>query len=74
MKEEFANKLAELIGGQVFNSGGGVHLVIKVHNYGFVTVYSEDCICEYADEKAFHEGYMSLATIWTQVEPLDTDD
>lgn len=56
MNESDAKKLAEVLGGDAWHSGGGIWLVKLMNPEGRLVVFSDDLVCEYADEDAFREG------------------
>lgn len=55
MTEEQADAIAESLGGEGWQSGGEVWLVMKRRNNGTIVVISEDAICEYASEDEFED-------------------
>ncbi len=55
MNEEQAKALASIVGGEAWNSGGGIWLVTVHREDGSLIVFSGDAICEYEDEEAFDE-------------------
>ena len=52
MDEPTARKVAKALSGEVWNSGGGIHLVVIRRTDGRVVAISEDVVCEYEDEEA----------------------
>ena len=56
MDEKKAKELAELLGGNVWNSGGDVWLVRLERSDGKLVVMSEEVVCEYDNEKAFEDN------------------
>jgi len=55
MNEKQAEALANLIGGEPWQSGGGIWLVIKYTEGGRVVTISDEVVKEYMDEAAFEE-------------------
>ena len=45
--------MADALGGEVWQSGGGIWLVIFRHPDGRMVVLSDDSVCEYESEAAF---------------------
>lgn len=70
MDEEAANKLAAAIGGDVWQSGGGIHVVTIKRPDGGLVVFSEDLVAEYDDEQAFEDANPST-TILLRTNPTD---
>jgi hypothetical protein len=62
MTEEQANAIAEAIGGNVWQSGGDIWLVIKRRQDGHFVVISDEVICEYNSENDFEDGH-TIASI-----------
>lgn len=56
MDEEKAEALAKLLGGDTWQSGGGIWLVIIHRPDGTVVAISDEVICEYDNEDAFDGG------------------
>jgi hypothetical protein len=56
MNEIQATKIAEVLGGEIWQSGGEIWLVIIRRNDGHLVVISDEVICEYKDEKSFEEN------------------
>lgn len=52
MDEEKAEALATLLGGETWQSGGDVWLVLIRRSDGRIVAISEEVVCEYADEEA----------------------
>jgi hypothetical protein len=48
--------LAALLGGDVWDSGGGVELVVIERHDGRVVAVSDEAVCEYADRDALAGG------------------
>lgn len=58
MNEKQATALARALGGEAWNSGGGVWLV-TLHVGRKLVVFSGDCVCEYDSEEDFDAGNAS---------------
>lgn len=56
MDEEKATKLAKLLGGETWQSGGDIWLVILRRSDGKIVAISDEVACEYADEEALGAG------------------
>src|SRR5262245_10223364 len=59
MDERTAEQLAVIVGGEAWQSGGGIYVVTVVRDDGSLVVFSADSICEYANEEAFDAGRAS---------------
>lgn len=55
MNQKQAEALAKVLGGEAWQSDGGIWLV-SLHVGDKYVVFSGDCVCEYTSEKAFKEG------------------
>ncbi len=53
MDERTAEQLAVIVGGEAWQSGGGIWLVTVNRDDGSLVVFSEDAICEYESDAAF---------------------
>ena len=53
MDERTAEQLAAIVGGEAWQSGGGIYLVTVNRDDGSLVVFSGDAICEYENDKAF---------------------
>lgn len=53
MDEKTAELLAAIVGGEAWQSGGGIYLVTVNHANASLVVFSGDAICEYENEEAF---------------------
>jgi len=62
MDKRTAEQLAVLVGGEAWQSGGGIYLVTVNREDGSLVVFSGDAICEYENDEAFDAGRAS-ATI-----------
>lgn len=56
MDEEKAEALAKLLGGETWQSGGDIWLVILKRSDGKIVAISDELVAEYADEEALDEG------------------
>ena len=56
MDEEKAEALAKLLGGETWQSGGDIWLVIFRRPDGKMVAISDEVVCEYAGEIALGEG------------------
>lgn len=63
MDEKAANKLAAAIGGEVWQSGGGIHVVTLRRPDGSLVVFSEDLVAEYDDDEAFENSKPSTTIL-----------
>lgn len=68
MDEKQAKALAEAIGGEDWQSGGGVYVVAIRKPDGSVVVFSDDLVCEYESDEAFEAG-QPKATIELREDP-----
>lgn len=59
MTEKQAETLAAIVGGEAWQSGGGVWLVTVNRDDGRLVVFSGDSVCEYESDDAFDEGRAS---------------
>lgn len=59
MDERTAEQLAVLVGGEAWQSGGGVYVVTVNRDDGSLVVFSGDAICEYSNDEAFDAGTAS---------------
>jgi len=62
MDEIQAAKLAEILGGEPWQSGGDIWLVIIRRNDRHLVVISDEVICEYENEDAF-EGNKAISSV-----------
>lgn len=62
MNEEQANAVATALGGETWQSGGDIWLVLLRRRDGHIVAISEDVVCEYENEDALAEG-VSLRSI-----------
>ena len=59
MDQKTADQLAAIVGGESWQSGGGVHLVTVNRDDGSLVVFSGDAICEYENDDAFDKAKAS---------------
>ena len=63
LNEATTPQVAEVLGGEAWQSGGGIWLVLLRRQDGRLVVLSDDAICEYADDHAFEEGQASHSIV-----------
>ena len=56
MDEERAKLLADVLGGDVWDSGGGISLVLKRRADGKVVAISDEVVCVYENDEAMQDG------------------
>jgi hypothetical protein len=56
MDEARATSIADALGGEAWQSGGGIWLVLLRKPDGRIVVFSDESVCEYEDEGAFDGG------------------
>lgn len=56
MEERRAQALARALGGDVWNSGGGIWLAVVRRGDGRVVAISDEVVCEYASEDDLLSG------------------
>lgn len=56
MDEIQATKIAEILGGEIWQSGGDIWLVVMRRKDGHIVVISDDAICEYMSETDFENS------------------
>jgi hypothetical protein len=56
MDEQRAEQLAAAVGGEAWQSGGGMWLVVLERPDGALVVFSGDAVCEYPDWEAFDQS------------------
>lgn len=57
MDETQAARIAEILGGETWQSGGDIWLVLIRRNDGHLVVISDEVICEYESEDAFENSH-----------------
>jgi hypothetical protein len=63
MDERTADQLAAIVGGESWQSGGGIYLVTVNRDDGSLVVFSGDSICEYENDDAFDAGRASKTVL-----------
>ena len=56
MDQRTAEQLAAIVGGEAWQSGGGIYLVTVTRDDGSLVVFSGDAVCEYESDQAFGAG------------------
>lgn len=56
MDEQRAEALAKTVGGEAWQSGGGIYVVAIRRPDGSIVVFSDDVVAEYPDDEAFDAG------------------
>jgi hypothetical protein len=56
MDEKQATAIAEALGGEAWQSGGDIWLVLMHRQDGHLVVISDEIVCEYENQEAFDEG------------------
>lgn len=56
MTEEQANAIADALGGDSWQSGGGIYVVMLHRRDGRLIVLTDECVCEYENDEAFDNG------------------
>jgi hypothetical protein len=56
MDEIQAARIAEILGGETWQSGGDIWLVLIRRNDGHLVVISDEVICEYESEDTFENS------------------
>jgi len=63
MEEESARRIAEVLGGEAWNSGGGIWLVIRKRADGKVVAISDESVCVYDSEDYLQGGQPTESVI-----------
>ena len=63
MTEEQANTIADILGGNAWNSGGGIWLVMLERADGALVVISDEAVCEYLNRDAFDKCQPSITIL-----------
>lgn len=71
MDERTAEQLAAIVGGEAWQSGGGIWLVTVNREDGTLVVFSGDAICEYESDEAFDAGRAAKTILLTIPETED---
>jgi len=66
-----SRQLATIIGGEAWQSGGGIYLVTVNRDDGSLVVLSGDTICEYENDEAFDAGRASKTVLLNIPETQD---
>lgn len=66
MDERTAEQLAAIVGGESWQSGGGIYLVTVNRDDESLVVFSGDSICEYENNEAFDAG-RAIRTIFLNI-------
>lgn len=56
MDEENAKQIADILGGEVWDSGGGICLVLKRRSDSRIVVFSDEVVCVYENEEELQGG------------------
>lgn len=70
MDERQAEALAKVIGGETWQSGGGIYVVALRRPDGSIVVFSDDLVAEYPDDEAFDAAQPS-ASIMLRDDPTE---
>lgn len=71
MDERSAEQLAAIVGGEAWQSGGGIWLVTVTRDDGSLVVFSGDAVCEYENDEAFDAGQKAKTVLLTIPETED---
>jgi len=71
MDERTAEQLAAIVGGEAWQSGGGIWLVTVTRDDGSLVVFSGDAVCEYENDEAFDAGQAAKTILLTIPETED---
>ena len=63
MDESQATRIAEVLGGEPWQSGGDIWLVIIHRKDRHIVVISDDAICEYTSEEEFENAKASSSIL-----------
>lgn len=63
MDEKNAEAVAEALGGETWQSGGNIWLVVLRRADGKLVVLSDDVICEYNNDEAFENNSPALSIL-----------
>jgi len=64
MNEEQATAIAKALDGEAWQSGGNIWLVLIHRDDGKLVVISDEIVCEYENEEAFHEGARATSSVY----------
>ena len=71
MDQRTAEQLAALVGGEAWQSGGGIYLVTVTRDDGSLVVFSGDAVCEYESDEAFDAARASKTILLNMPESED---
>ena len=63
MTEKQAIAVADALGGDAWQSGGDIWLVLRKRSDNQLVVLSDECVCEYKDESAFERAEVSNSVL-----------
>lgn len=63
LNEQTAPAVADALGGEAWQSGCGIWLVMIRRKDGHVVVISDECVCEYDSEAAFEENKAGASVV-----------
>jgi hypothetical protein len=63
MDEENAQHLAEILGGEIWDSGGGICLVLKHRSDGKIVAISDETLSVYGSEEELLSGGKPLESL-----------
>ena len=63
MDEQQAQAIADILGGETWNTGGGICLVVKKRSDGRVVAISDESVCEYENQQALDQGKPSVSIV-----------
>jgi hypothetical protein len=66
MNEYQARQIAEALSGEIWQSGGGIWLVLLRQGNSKLVVISDEAVCEYDDEQHFEESKPAKAILLHQ--------
>ena len=64
MNEKQAVAVAEVFGGEPWQSGGDIWLVMLRRSDGRLVVISDEAVCEYASQAAFDAGNADVTIVF----------
>jgi hypothetical protein len=66
MNEKQAQMVANALGGETWQSGGGIWLVLLRQGNGKLVVISDEAVCEYDNENHFEEAKPAKTILFNQ--------
>jgi hypothetical protein len=63
LTEENAGIVADALGGEAWDSGGGIWLIRLERPDGKLVVISDEIVCEYENEAAFEQAAAAISII-----------